>query len=107
MFSDYRSRECCPRDFAGLNDIRTGVIYFRQKDTAMPQIVDPSSCEHSRRQLIAQDEEAEYWECLDCGELFEPGEISRPQTTSTTQTASSTQTKPSAQDKIDESLSDA
>jgi hypothetical protein len=31
-------------------------------------------CKHARKRLIAKDEDAEYWECLDCGEIFEPGE---------------------------------
>jgi len=31
-------------------------------------------CKHLRKQLIAKDEDAEYWECFDCGEIFEPGE---------------------------------
>jgi len=33
-----------------------------------------SPCKHLRKQLIAKDEDAEYWECFDCGEIFEPGE---------------------------------
>lgn len=55
----------------------------------MPQIVDPAACKHSRRQLIAKDEETEYWECLNCGEIFEPNE------------------QPPIPPKFDESLSDA
>jgi hypothetical protein len=31
-------------------------------------------CKHLRKQLIAKDEDAEYWECFDCGEIFEPGD---------------------------------
>jgi hypothetical protein len=31
-------------------------------------------CKHPRKQLIAEDEDAEYWECFECGEIFEPGE---------------------------------
>jgi len=31
-------------------------------------------CPHVQKRLIARDEDAEYWECLDCGEIFEPGE---------------------------------
>jgi hypothetical protein len=31
-------------------------------------------CKHLHKQLIARDEDAEYWECFDCGEIFEPGE---------------------------------
>jgi hypothetical protein len=32
------------------------------------------NCKHLRKRLIAKDEDAEYWECFDCGEIFEPGE---------------------------------
>jgi len=32
------------------------------------------NCKHLRKRLIARDEDAEYWECFDCGEIFEPGE---------------------------------
>jgi hypothetical protein len=31
-------------------------------------------CQHLRKRRIAKDEDAEYWECFDCGEIFEPGE---------------------------------
>jgi hypothetical protein len=48
----------------------------------MTEPVEPKSgdarstvrCKHLRKQLIAKDEDAEYWECFDCGEIFEPGE---------------------------------
>jgi hypothetical protein len=36
--------------------------------------VESENCKHVRKRLIAKDEDAEYWECLDCGEIFEPGE---------------------------------
>jgi len=32
------------------------------------------NCKHARKRLIAKDVDAEYWECFDCGEIFEPGE---------------------------------
>ena len=35
---------------------------------------DPS-CQHKRAQLIAKDEDAQYVECLDCGEILESGEL--------------------------------
>lgn len=38
------------------------------------KMVDSANCKHVRKRLIAKDEDAEYWECLDCGEIFEPGE---------------------------------
>ena len=33
-------------------------------------------CKHARTQLIAKDDDAQYVECLDCGEILESGEIS-------------------------------
>jgi hypothetical protein len=35
---------------------------------------DPA-CQHKRTQLIAKDEDAQYVECLDCGEILETGEL--------------------------------
>jgi ribosomal protein L37AE/L43A len=37
------------------------------------QPADRPRCDHARKRLIAKDEDAEYWECLICGEVFEPG----------------------------------
>lgn len=36
-------------------------------------------CEHKRTQLIAKDKDAQYIECLDCGEIVETGEMETPQ----------------------------
>lgn len=36
--------------------------------------LDPA-CQHKRTQLIAKDEDAQYVECLDCGEILEVGEL--------------------------------
>jgi hypothetical protein len=33
------------------------------------------SCQHKRTQLIAKDKDAQYTECLDCGEILEAGEM--------------------------------
>jgi hypothetical protein len=40
-----------------------------------PATTPPSQCAHKRTQLIAKDNDAQYVECLDCGELFEVGEL--------------------------------
>ena len=32
-------------------------------------------CEHKHTRLVAEDNEAKYVECLDCGEIFEVGEL--------------------------------
>jgi Zn ribbon nucleic-acid-binding protein len=37
------------------------------------------ACPHKRTQLIAKDNEAQYVECLDCGEILEVGEIEKPE----------------------------
>ena len=34
-------------------------------------------CPHKRTRLIAKDREAQYVECLDCGEIIETGEIEK------------------------------
>jgi hypothetical protein len=32
-------------------------------------------CKHERKRLIAKDDDSQYWECLDCGEILEAGEL--------------------------------
>jgi len=39
---------------------------------------DPAPCKHPRTQLIAKDKDAEYVECLDCGEILEADELGEP-----------------------------
>ena len=34
------------------------------------------SCKHKRTRLIAKDDDSQYVECLDCGEILEAGELS-------------------------------
>jgi hypothetical protein len=36
------------------------------------------ACQHKRTQLIAKDDDAQYVECLDCGEILETGELPEP-----------------------------
>lgn len=36
---------------------------------------DPLPCGHPRIRVVAKDSDAEYVECLDCGEIFERGEL--------------------------------
>lgn len=50
---------------------------------------DSATCHHTRTQLVAKDENAEYVECLDCGAILEAGEL------------------PEKSSGFDESLSDA
>lgn len=39
---------------------------------------DPASCKHLQTQIIAKDSDAEYVECLNCGEILEAGELQEP-----------------------------
>ena len=32
-------------------------------------------CKHERKRLIAKDDDSQYWECLDCGEILEAAEL--------------------------------
>jgi len=52
------------------------MLYFRQVSTTMAATSDPA-CKHERTQLIAKDNEAQYVECLDCGEIIEAGEVEK------------------------------
>jgi hypothetical protein len=49
------------------------VLYFASSkaEAAMP---DPA-CKHKRTQLIAKDDDSQYVECLDCGEILEVDEL--------------------------------
>lgn len=35
-------------------------------------------CQHKRTQLIAKDNDSQYIECLDCGEILESSELHKP-----------------------------
>jgi hypothetical protein len=36
-----------------------------------------SACQHKRTRLIAEDNQAQYVECLECGEILEAGELEK------------------------------
>jgi hypothetical protein len=57
----------------------TAVLYFRQSSTRMSAIPNPA-CKHQRTQVIAKDNEAQYVECLDCGEILEAAEMEKKET---------------------------
>jgi hypothetical protein len=40
-----------------------------------PAKSDPAACKHVRTQVIAEDADAKYVECLDCGAILEAGEL--------------------------------
>ena len=46
------------------------------KSPSPPQNVDKKfSCKHPRVQIVSRDEDAEFVECLECGEIFESSEF--------------------------------
>jgi hypothetical protein len=36
---------------------------------------NPQPCKHPRVQIVAREEDEEFVECLECGEIFESGEF--------------------------------
>jgi hypothetical protein len=40
-----------------------------------PQAPDKSQCKHPRVQIVSRDEDAEFVECMECGEIFESSEF--------------------------------
>jgi hypothetical protein len=42
---------------------------------AKEQKPEVSACKHARTQVIAEDADAKYVECLDCGAILEAGEL--------------------------------
>ena len=42
---------------------------------ASPQKISPDQCKHPRVQVVSRDEDAEYVECKECGEVFESSEF--------------------------------
>jgi hypothetical protein len=40
-----------------------------------PDRVSASECKHPRVQIVAREEDAEFVECLECGDIFESSEF--------------------------------
>ncbi|HUJ94878.1 MAG TPA: hypothetical protein VLW84_06425 [Terriglobales bacterium] len=36
---------------------------------------DPATCKHPRVRIVAREEDSEFVECLECGEVFESSEF--------------------------------
>jgi hypothetical protein len=65
------ARHPAPRQSAETTDviIRAAFVWI----TTMTQ----PACPHKRTQLIAKDNDAQYVECLDCGQILEAGEMEK------------------------------
>ncbi len=73
---------------------------------------ETNACRHQRTQLIAQDSDAKYVECLDCGAILEARELDTLAADASPQNGASMRAEPDTGepakgDSIDESLSDA
>jgi len=40
-----------------------------------PSRIRPEQCKHPRVQIVSRDEDSEYVECKECGEVFESSEF--------------------------------
>jgi len=40
-----------------------------------PPRISPDHCKHPRVQIVSRDEDSEYVECKECGEVFESSEF--------------------------------
>lgn len=46
------------------------------KPHSVPKSVDPQQpCKHPRVQIVSRDEDSEFVECKECGEIFESSEF--------------------------------
>ena len=46
-----------------------------QPSQSPPEKVNREQCKHPRVQIVSRDEEAEYVECQECGDVFESSEF--------------------------------
>jgi hypothetical protein len=40
-----------------------------------PHVASPQPCKHPRVQVVSRDEDSEFVECLECGDIFEWSEF--------------------------------
>jgi len=46
-----------------------------QSSQSSPKKVSREQCKHPQVQIVSRDEEAEYVECQECGDVFESSEL--------------------------------
>jgi hypothetical protein len=46
-----------------------------QQSQSPQKKVNPEQCKHPRVQIVSRDEESEYVECQECGDVFESSEL--------------------------------
>lgn len=47
----------------------------RTTSNALPSFPMDKKCKHPRVQIVAREEDSEFVECLECGEIFESSEF--------------------------------
>ncbi len=47
----------------------------RQPSPPPQKKISPEQCKHPQVQIVSRDEESEYVECQECGEVFEASEL--------------------------------
>lgn len=45
------------------------------KSPSQPDAVPRQPCKHPRVQIVSRDEDAEFVECVECGDVFESSEL--------------------------------
>ena len=50
-------------------------MILSQSSQSSQKKISPEQCKHPRVQIVSRDEEYEYVECLECGDVFESSEL--------------------------------
>jgi hypothetical protein len=53
----------------------TDFMMLSQPSPSSQKKVSPDQCKHPRVQIVSRDEESEYVECQECGDVFESSEL--------------------------------
>jgi hypothetical protein len=50
-------------------------MMLSQPSPSSTKKIKPEECKHPRVQIVSRDEESEYVECQECGDVFESSEL--------------------------------
>ena len=59
----------------GSEDNASGFMKAKPPSPPPPSASNQQTCKHPRVQIVSRDEDAEFVECLECGEIFESSEF--------------------------------
>jgi hypothetical protein len=60
-----------PRERSTIDQLMT----LSQQSQSPQKKANPEQCKHPRVQIVSRDEESEYVECQECGDVFESSEL--------------------------------